>query len=173
MELATLLVLGFTAISAAAAAVASLKTAKAARRAAEVARVSALLTTVPLLVPWTPGKTGQIQVVNRGGTASHNLRWRVMIGDIDVADGDDQRVIIPVRESNVARDLDLSDGQRAQIIAWSANKRPTPMTVECRYLASWGQAFTTTRTYPAGSTGSVIVITDDQGTPLRLDPDDS
>lgn len=138
MELATLLVLAFTAIAAAGAAVASWQTATAARRASEVARISALLTTVPLLVPWTPGKTGQIQVINRGGTASHNLRWWVKIGDTEVANGDDQRVIIPVSESNVARDLDLSDRHRAQIIEWSAEKRPTPMTIRCQYLASWG-----------------------------------
>ena len=52
MELATLLVLAFTAIATAGAAVATWTAARAARGAGEVARIWALLTTVPLLVPW-------------------------------------------------------------------------------------------------------------------------
>ena len=170
LALATVLILGFTAVAAMAAVFAAFKTAAATRDAAEIARISALLTTVPLLVPWITSETGGIQVVNRGVSTSHNLRWSVMIGENEIASGGDLKVVRPVDEIKLGRDLQLDPGERSEIHRW-AKKRPETLTVVCRYLASWGQEFITTRTYPVGGTDSEIRITDKHDNELNLEQD--
>jgi len=177
LDLASLLILGFTALAAAVAAVAAFRTASATRDVVEVSRQSALLTTVPLLVPWVDKETGRIQVDNRGASASHVLRWIVMsevIGSesavemVEVASGSDLKVIRPVVEVNRGRDVKLSGDERTSI-SELATQRKTGFLVECRYQASWGQEFITTRVYPAGSSESRITITDKQAHELKLE----
>ncbi len=169
LDLVTVLILGFTAAAALFSAVASARTATATRDVAETSRMAALLTSAPLLVPWTPGKTGQIQVINRGGSTSHVLRWWIEIGGERIASGKDQRTIGPVSATNKARDLELSETEKLKIVHWSSADRPDVMQVTCRYVAAWGQEFITTRTYPPGSTESVIRVTDAHGNELKLE----
>ena len=59
LDLATVLILGFTAAAALFSALASARTATSTRHVAETSRMAALLNSAPLLVPWTPGKTGR------------------------------------------------------------------------------------------------------------------
>jgi len=169
LDLATVLILGFTAAAALFAALASARTATSTRHVAETSRMAALLNSAPLLVPWTPGKTGQVQVINRGGSTSHVLRWWIEIGDEWIASGKDQRTISPVSVSKKARDLVLSEAAKQRIVRWSAANRPDVMQVTCHYVAAWGQEFITTRTYPPASNESVIRITDAHGNELKLE----
>lgn len=147
------------------------QSARATERAAEVSRIGTLLSTVPLLVPWVSEETGGVSIVNRGNSTSHNLRWTISIDDHELAHGSDQQVINP--RSNRSRDLELSPSHRQVVVRWvsSREQRAESLIVVCRFSTSWGQDFTSTRTYPGRSVrGSSIVFTDDRGNELRLDP---
>ena len=114
-----------------------------------------------------------VEVVNRGGTTSHNLRWHVTIGEKKVSSGRDQDVIgsLDQLRKRHSRVLSMTADEQEAVRAW-AKSRPKDLEVVCIYDASWGQEFRTVRTYPAGERGSSIFILDEQGKRLHLEPVD-
>ena len=157
-----------TLIVALSAAIAAASSAYFAWKAVQTSRIAALLNSVPMLVPWIDAGTGSVTVVNRGGSTSHNLSWYIKIGGEKIAEDKDKLVINPIGETHKSRPLQLSQDQHARIHDWHRRKRQKALIVECRYLASWGQEFVTTRVYPAHSDDSKITIIDEKGNTLRL-----
>lgn len=150
-----------TAISTGAAVVSAIAAWRAhqhARTSGRTAEVAALLGRVPLPVPWIDRTTTSLQVVNRGASTVHNLRWTIAVDGEVLATGEHTRVLNPGSSTS------LTEPQHAIVGRVTVAH---DYLVSCNFSTSWGERFTVERSYENGRS-SAPVLRDAEGKRITL-----
>lgn len=129
-------------IAAVASAIAAWRAYAHAKQSDRTAKAAALLSRLPLPVPWVDNPETKLSVVNRGSSTAHNLRWTITIdGREDEAHGEHPRVLNPGSSASLTESQHAIVGRVAVAHEFIAT---------CAFTTSWGEAFSVSRSYIDG-----------------------